>query len=100
MKNIKVKTKSGYKIEVNPRILDSWDVLEIMASVDSENASEKLKGTINLVNMLFRDKKDDYMNYLKEHDADGLADTDVIREDVLGIIEEVKALKNSSPSEQ
>ena len=54
MKTIKIKTKSGFKTEINPRILDDWDVLEIMASIDSGNANEQLKGTINLINILFK----------------------------------------------
>ena len=38
------------------------------------------------------------MAYLREHN-EGIADVNVIKDDVLGIIEEVKAIKNSSPSE-
>ena len=97
MKNVKVRTKSGYKTEINPRILEDWDFLEVITSADSENVHEALKGTVKLINMLFKDGKDDYMNYLRKHN-DGIADVDVIKADVLGIIEEVKALKNSSSS--
>ena len=99
MKEIKVKTKSGYKAEINPRILEDWDFLEIIASAESDDVREQLNATIRLINMLFKDKKDDYMAFLRSHN-DGIADVDVIKDDVLAIIEQVKALKNSSSSEE
>lgn len=99
MKEIKIKTKSGYKTAINPRIIEDWDFLEIIANADSEDVREQLNATIKLINILFKDKKNDYMAFLREHN-DGIADVDIIKDDVVGIIEEVKVLKNSSSSEE
>lgn len=96
---MKGKTKSGFKFDIDERIFDDWYFLEAIAKADnSENPSAMLAGTVELVNLMFGDDKTKLLEHIKSKN-DGFAPQEVVKAEILDIIEQSKNLKNSSSSE-
>lgn len=93
------KTKSGFKFDIDERILDDWYFLEAIAKADNtENPSAMLAGTVELVNLMFGENKAKLMEHIKSK-HDGFAPQEAVKEEILDVIEQSKNLKNSSSSE-
>lgn len=49
-------TKSGFAYEIDESLADDFRLVEAIADADSDDASDKLRGTVNLVRLLLGEK--------------------------------------------
>ena len=92
------KTKSGFKFNVDERILDDWRVVDAIGMSESDDASEQICGARMLVDLLLGNEKQKLIDYIaKENDGyvPATAMTSVIAE----IITASREIKNSRSSE-
>ena len=82
---INVKTRSGFEFQLDESITHSISFYEYMVMSESEEPMEKLKGTINLVKMIFGDKYE----ALKKHVIDkyGSDSIEYITQELVDVIE-------------
>ena len=96
---MKGKTKSGFKFDIDERILDDWAFIKAIAKADdSENPSAMLAGTVELVSLMFGKNEKALMDHIRAH-HDGFAPQEAVKDEILDVIEQSKNLKNSSSSE-
>lgn len=83
-------TKSGFNFKLEDYILDDYDLLEMLCSVDHGNYSDVAK----LVAMLLgEDQKEDLKSFLRNRD--GRVKTSAIMSEISDIFEACNAGKNS-----
>ena len=92
---MKVTTKSGFKCEINERVLDDWQFVRAIAKSTSDDANDKLRGAIDIVSLIMRDNEEAFYKYLSSKDPDGIVSESAVTDDIVSIIDQIKALKNS-----
>ena len=95
---IKVKTQSGFKCEVDERVLSDWRMVDYIGLIDSNDLTKQVEGFRGLVHLLLGDET----KRLEEHimsNNDGYIPTDIMSEELREIITSAKELKNSQSSE-
>lgn len=92
---MKVTTKSGFKCEINERVLDDWRFVRAIAKSKSDDANDKLRGAIDIVSLIMGDNEEAFYKYLSSKDPDGIVSESVVTDDLVSIIDQIKALKNS-----
>lgn len=96
---MKVTTKSGFKFEVDERIITDWRVIESMGMADNaDDPEEMIAGLRKLVGLVFGKDKDRLIEHLQSKN-DGFAPVDAIKDELLSVFEKVKSLKNSKSSQ-
>ena len=95
---IEVETKSGFKFGLDEKIFDSWKMLKAIRNADSPDPVRKIDGVVSIEEMLLGDLTDEYENHIAEMN-DGHVPADIVSDDMIGILEARKELKNSSSSE-
>ena len=96
---MKVTTKSGFKFELDERIIDDWRVIKAMGRADNRDDPEgMLAGTIELVSMIFGKDEPRLMEHIMKHN-DGYVPMAAMKEELLSTFTRVKALKNSQASQ-
>ena len=92
---MKVTTKSGFKCEINERVLDDWRFVRAISKSTSDDANDKLKGAIDIVSLIFGDNEETFYKHLASKDPDGIVSESAVIDDLVSIIDIIKALKNS-----
>lgn len=92
---MKVTTKSGFKCEINERVLDDWRFVRAIAKSTSDDANDKLRGAIDIVTLIMGDNEEAFYKYLSSKDPDGIVSESAVTDDLVSIIDQIKALKNS-----
>ncbi len=92
---MKVTTKSGFKCEINERVLDDWRFVRAIAKSTSDDANDKLRGAIDIVSLIMGDNEEAFYKYLSSKDPDGIISESAVTDDLVSIIDQIKALKNS-----
>ncbi len=95
---VKVKTKSGFKCEVDERALNDWRMVDYIGLIDSNDLTEQIEGFRGLVHLLLGDN----VKALEKHIMDknnGYIPTDIMSEELREIITSAKEIKNSQSSE-
>jgi hypothetical protein len=92
---MKVTTKSGFKCEINERVLDDWRFVRAIAKSTSDDANEKLRGAIDIVSLVMGDNEEAFYKYLSSKDPDGIVSESAVTDDLVSIIEHIKPIKNS-----
>lgn len=92
------KTKSGYKFEIDERKLDEWDVFEAIADMTSGDSKRLINGTVNFVNIVFGDKKQDLIQFIRNRN-NGYCPQESMQALINEIIETANELKNSQSSQ-
>lgn len=95
---MKVSTKSGFKFELDERIMTDWRVVKAMGKADSDNPEDMLTGSIELVSLIFGPDEEKLIEHIKAKN-DGYAPVDAIKTELLDVITKVKAGKNSRSSQ-
>lgn len=96
---MKVTTKSGFKFDVDERILEDWRVVKAMGKADNSADPEGvLAGTIELVSLIFGADEQRLVEHIQKKN-DGYAPTSALKEELLSVFTRVKALKNSQSSQ-
>lgn len=90
---MQVKTKSGFKCEINDKVLDDWRFTRAVALTHSEDDNERMKAAVNLVSLILRENEEDYYKFV-ESKHDGIVSEEIVTKDLISIIEAIKALKN------
>ena len=91
---MKVTTKSGFKCEINEHTLEDWRFTRAVAKSNSDDASEKLKGAVEIVTLLLGNNEDAFYKHLASKDPNGIVSESAVTDDLVSIIEKLKALKN------
>ena len=97
MEKMKITTKTGFKLEVDKRVFEDYRFVDAIAKANTDSLSE-IQATTEIVNLLFGDKKKDFIEHIAKKN-DGFAPSEVVKDEVLFIMKEYKSLKNSSSSE-
>lgn len=92
---MKVTTSSGFKCDVNERVLEDWRFVRAIAKSTSEDANEKLRGAIDIVSLILGDNEEAFYKHLSSKDPDGIVSESAVTDDLVSIIDKIKALKNS-----
>ena len=95
---MKITTKSGFKFDLDEKILNDWRFVEAIADGDSEDEHEKLRGTRMLVNLMFGEEKNRLVEHLMNKNG-GYAPVDAIRAEMESVLTKYNALKNSQSSQ-
>ena len=91
---MKVTTKSGFKCDINDKVLDDWRFARAVARTHSDDDNVRINGAVDLVSLILRDNEDAYYKYVEKKN-DGIVSEDIVTSDLVSIIEQIKALKNS-----
>ena len=78
------ETKSGYKFDIDDRILTDWRLTTAIAKCQKSEDAKKLEGMTEMVSLVFGDKLDEFMNHIAEQN-DGYIPTEAIMADVQDI---------------
>ena len=92
---IDVKTKSGFKMSLDEKLLEDQDMLDLIVASESEDESEKLKATKELYEFILGD---DGYKALKDHvrkNNDGYCPARVLSAEFLELLNSSKEIKNS-----
>lgn len=89
-----VKTKSGFKCDINDKVLDDWRFMRAVARTHADDDNDRIQAAVDLVSLILRDSEDAYYKYV-EGKNDGIVSEDIVTKDLISIIEQIKALKNS-----
>lgn len=92
---MKVTTKSGFKCDVNERVLDDWRFVKAIAKSTSDDANDKLRGAIDIVSLIMGDNEEAFYKHLASKDPDGIVSETAVTDDLVSIIDKLKTLKNS-----
>ena len=96
---MKVTTSSGFKFEIDERIVDDWRVVKALGRADNtDDPEEVLAGTIDLVSLVFGKDEDNLVKHIQSKN-DGFAPVSAMREEILSTFTQVKKLKNSQSSQ-
>ena len=86
-------TKSGYQYAIDDRILKDWRFVSALTKCQQDKTTfGSLEGVQEMTRLLFGDKFDEYMEFIKSKN-DGFCPSDVIMEEVKEIFENA-AIKN------
>lgn len=91
---MKVTTKSGFKCEINEHTLEDWRFTRAIAKSHSEDAEEKLQGAVEIVSLLMGKNEKAFYDHLASKDPNGIVSESAVTDDLVSIIEKIKALKN------
>lgn len=95
---MKITTKSGFKFDLDERIIDDWRVVKAMGRADdTENPTEMLAGTIELVSLIFGKDENRLVEHIRKKN-DGYAPMEALKDELLSVFEKVKTIKNSQSS--
>lgn len=90
---MKVTTKSGFKCEINDKCLNDWRFAKAVARSHSDDDNVRMNAAVDMVALILRDNEEAYYDYVAEHN-DGIVDETIVTDDLVSIIDQVKALKN------
>jgi bacterioferritin (cytochrome b1) len=91
---MQVKTKSGFKCDINDKILDDWRFTRAVAKTHADDDVERMNAAVDLVSLILRDNEEAYYKYVEKKNG-GIVSEDIVTKDLVSIIEQVKAIKNS-----
>ena len=94
---IEGKTKTGFKFKVDERVLDDWRLVANIELAESDNLTDKVKGTTALVSLLAGANEQKLMDHIAKKN-DGFIPTKAIINELADIITTTKELKNSQSS--
>lgn len=95
---MKGTTKSGFKFNVDERIIEDWRLVEAIGMAESEDPSEQIQGTREVANLLLGKDKQALIEFIKKKN-DGYVPSKEMVSVIAEIINAVKDLKNSQSSE-
>lgn len=92
---MKITTKTGFKFEVDDRIFTDYRFVDAIAEAsNSDDKVGELKGTAELVNLVFGKKKKEFMDHIAKNN-DGFVPAEVVSNELQFVITEYNAIKNS-----
>lgn len=96
---MKITTKTGFKFELDERIIDDWRVIKAMGRADNtENPTEMFAGTIELVGLIFGKDENRLVEHIQKKN-DGYAPVEALKDELLSVFEKAQSVKNSRSSQ-
>lgn len=96
---MKIKTQSGFKFDLDERILSDYRILEALKKgEDTEDANAMIEGSVELIDLIFGAEKPRLIEHIQALN-DGFAPITAMRQELNDVFEGVKALKNSKSSQ-
>lgn len=96
---MKITTKSGFKLDLDERILDDWRVIRAMGKADNvSNPEDVIAGVVDLVSLIFGKDEDRLIEYIQSKN-DGFVPMEVLKEELLSVFERARTIKNSRSSQ-
>ena len=94
---MKGTTKSGFKFNVDERIIEDWRLIEAIALAESDDPGEQLKGTRAVADLLLGKDKESLIKFIQDKN-DGFVPALEMTTTIAEIITSVRELKNSQSS--
>jgi hypothetical protein len=96
---MKITTKSGFKFDLDERILEDWRVISAMKKADDRDKPEDMiEGITDLVSLIFGKDEDRLVDFIAERN-EGYVPVDYLKDELLSVFTRAKSLKNSSTSQ-
>lgn len=96
---MKGTTKSGFKFNIDERIVEDWRLIEAIAMAESDDPGEQIKGTMSVAELLLGKDKDALIKFIQGKN-DGFAPAKEVSNTIAEIITSVRELKNSQSSQE
>lgn len=91
---MEIKTKSGFKCEIDEKVLDDWRFAKAVVEAHSKNNDLRAKAAVDMVHLVLRDNEDAFYEHLAKKNGDIITE-DVVVKDLGEIISQLKSIKNS-----
>ena len=95
---MKGTTKSGFKFNIDERIIEDWRLIEAIAMAESDDPGEQIKGTRLVADLLLGADKDSLIEFIKKKN-DGFVPAMEMTNTIAEIITSVREIKNSQSSQ-
>lgn len=87
------KTRSGFKFKVDERIGKDWRVISAISLAESEDATEQIKGTTDLVKLVVGSNEKKLIEHIAKKN-DGYVPVSAITDELVDILMTVNETKN------
>ena len=94
---MKGTTKSGFKFNVDERIIEDWRLIDAIALAESDDPGEQLRGTRAVADLLLGKDKESLIKFIQEKN-DGFVPALEMTTTIAEIITSIRELKNSQSS--
>lgn len=84
------ETKSGFKYEIDDRVLKDWRFIEAITEADKGKGVAQLEGARKMIHLMFGDDYDKFMDHISEQN-EGFVPAEAVMAEVKEIFE------NSTP---
>lgn len=95
---MKGTTKSGFKFDIDERIVSDWRLVDAIGMAESDDPSEQIKGTRLVADLLLGKDKQKLIEFIQKKN-DGFVPATQMTSAIAEIIESIKDLKNSQSSQ-
>lgn len=94
---MKGTTKSGFKFNIDERIIDDWRLIDAIAMAESDDPGEQIKGSREVADLLLGKEKESLMKFLMQKN-DGFVPALAMTNTLAEIMTTIRELKNSQSS--
>ena len=95
---MKGTTKSGFKFNIDERIVEDWRLIDAIAMAESDEPGEQVRGTKAVADLLLGKDKESLIKFLQSKN-DGFVPATEMTNIIAEIITTVRELKNSQSSQ-
>lgn len=90
---MEVKTSTGFKCKIDEDIKNDYRLLKAISNADSEDASLKIKGTTDLVSLIFGENESKLMEHIAKKN-DGKIPVEAVTAELTDVLNSINELKN------
>ena len=95
---MKGTTKSGFKFNIDERIIEDWRLIDAIAMAESDDPGEQVRGTKAVTDLLLGKDKASLIKFIQDKN-DGFVPATEMTNVIAEIITTVRELKNSQSSQ-
>lgn len=95
---MKGTTKSGFKFNIDERIIEDWRLIDAIAMAESDDPGEQVRGTKAVADLLLGKDKASLIKFIQDKN-DGFVPATEMTNAIAEIITTVRELKNSQSSQ-
>ena len=95
---MKGTTKSGFKFNIDERIIEDWRLIDAIAMAESDDPGERVRGTKAVADLLLGKDKASLIKFIQDKN-DGFVPASEMTNVIAEIITTVRELKNSQSSQ-
>lgn len=95
---MKGTTKSGFKFNIDERIIEDWRLIDAIAMAESDDPGEQVRGTKAVADLLLGKDKASLIKFIQDKN-DGFVPATEMTNVIAEIITTVRELKNSQSSQ-